>query len=70
MRIMKAEKIPLTYGGKAKFMIKNVLGAVLAAHIQGISIEDIKAALETFIPSSTQTPGRLNLFKLKILAFF
>ena len=63
MRLMKAENIPLTYGGKAKFMIKNVLGATLAAHVQGISNEDIKAALETFIPSSSQTPGRLNLFK-------
>ena len=63
MRLMIAENIPLTYGGKAKFMIKNVLGATLAAHVQGISNEDIKAALETFIPSSTQTPGRLNLFK-------
>ena len=63
MRLMKAENIPLTYGGKAKFMIKNVLGAILAAHVQGISNEDIKAALETFIPSSSQTPGRLNLFK-------
>jgi cyanophycin synthetase len=63
MRLMKAENIPLTYGGKAKFMIQNVLGAILAAHVQGISIEDIKAALETFIPSAAQTPGRLNLFE-------
>ncbi len=63
MRIMKAEDIPLTYGGKAVFMIQNVLPAVLAANIQGISIEDMKAALETFIPSPAQTPGRLNLFK-------
>ncbi len=63
MRLMKAESIPLTYGGKAKFMIQNVLAAVLAAHVQGISIEDMKAALETFIPSASQTPGRLNLFE-------
>lgn len=63
MRLMKAEHIPLTYGGKAKFMIQNVLGAVLAAHVQGISIEDMKAALETFIPSASQTPGRLNMFE-------
>ncbi len=63
MRVMKAEDIPLTYGGKAVFMIQNVLPAVLAANIQGISIEDMKAALETFIPSPAQTPGRLNLFK-------
>ena len=63
MRVMKAENIPLTYGGKAKFMIQNVLPAIIAANIQGISIEDTKAALETFIPSASQTPGRLNLFK-------
>ena len=63
MRLMKAENIPLTYGGKAKFMIQNVLPAIIAAHVQGISIEDTKAALETFIPSASQTPGRLNLFK-------
>ena len=65
MRIMKAELIPLTYGGKAKFMIQNVLAAILAAHVQGISIEDMKAGLETFIPSASQTPGRLNLFKFE-----
>ncbi|OAB80513.1 cyanophycin synthetase [Cochleicola gelatinilyticus] len=65
MRIMKAENIPLTYGGKAPFMIQNVLAAVIAANVRGISIEDMKAALETFIPSAAQTPGRLNLFEFK-----
>jgi cyanophycin synthetase len=35
----------------------------LAANVQGISIEDMKAALESFIPSASQTPGRLNLYK-------
>ncbi|TYA55207.1 cyanophycin synthetase [Formosa maritima] len=65
MRIMKAEDIPLTYGGKARFMIQNVLPAILTANIQGFSIEDMKAALETFIPSASQTPGRLNLFKFE-----
>ena len=63
MRVMRAEQIPLTYGGKAEFMIKNILPAILAANIQGISIEDTKMALETFIPSPTQTPGRLNVFE-------
>lgn len=65
MRLMKAAQIPLTYGGKAKFMIQNVLAAILAANVQGISNEDIKAGLETFIPSAAQTPGRLNLFKFQ-----
>lgn len=65
MRIMKAENIPLTYGGKAKFMIQNILPAIITANVKGISIEDMKAALETFLPSASQTPGRLNLFKFE-----
>ncbi len=65
MRIMKVEDIPLTYGGKATFMIQNVLPAILTANIRGISIEDMKAALETFIPSASQTPGRLNIFEFE-----
>jgi len=70
MRIMKAENIPLTYGGRAKFMIQNILPVVIACNVRGISIEDMKAAFETFLPSASQTPGRLNLFefeKFKIL---
>lgn len=65
MRIMKAEDIPLTYGGKAKFMIQNILPAIITANVRGISIEDMKVALETFIPSAQTTPGRLNMFKFK-----
>jgi cyanophycin synthetase len=65
MRIMKAKDIPLTYGGRATFMIQNILPAILAANIRGISIEDMKAALESFIPSASQTPGRLNLFEFE-----
>ncbi|MCW8982087.1 MAG: cyanophycin synthetase [Altibacter sp.] len=65
MRVLKAENIPLTYGGKATFMIQNVLAAILAAHVRNISIEDMKVALETFIPSASQTPGRLNLFEFQ-----
>jgi cyanophycin synthetase len=65
MRVMKAEDIPLTYGGKAEFMIQNILPALLTANIQGASIEDMKAGLSTFIPSPSQTPGRLNLFEFK-----
>ncbi len=63
MRIMKAENIPLTYGGKAKFMIQNILPVVIACNLRGISIEDMKAAFQTFLPSASQTPGRLNLFE-------
>ena len=65
MRITKAINVPLTYGGKAAFMIQNVLPAALTAYVQGISLEDIRVALESFIPSPSQTPGRLNMFEFK-----
>jgi len=65
MRITKAVNVPLTFGGKAAFMIQNVLPAALAAYTQGLGIEDIKVALESFIPSPGQTPGRLNLFEFQ-----
>lgn len=65
MRVMQVEKIPLTFGGKAKFMIQNILPAIIAANAQGISLDDIRAGLETFIPSATQTPGRMNMFEFK-----
>ena len=48
-------------GGKASFMIQNVLAEV-TTYLQGFSIEDIKVAIESFIPSPSQTPGRLNMF--------
>jgi len=65
IRITKAVNVPLTMGGKAAFMIQNVLPAALTAYIREFSIEDIKVALESFMPSASQTPGRLNLFEFK-----
>ncbi len=65
LRICKAVNVPLTMGGRATFMIQNILPAVLTAFVNGIKIEDIKVGLESFIPSPSQTPGRLNLFEFK-----
>lgn len=64
LRIDKAENIPLTLGGKAPFMIANALAASLAAYTQGLTLEQIRAGLNTFKASVGQTPGRMNLFNL------
>lgn len=64
VRVEKVINIPLTYGGRAAFMIQNVLAATLAAYLQGVSIEDIRVGLTTFVPSVAQTPGRLNLIEM------
>lgn len=65
IRVVKAIDVPLTFGGRAHFMIQNVLPAVLTGYLRGFKTEDIRMALTTFIPSPSQTPGRLNMFEFK-----
>ncbi len=65
VRVEKAINIPLTYGGRAEFMIQNVLATTLACFVHGVSLEDIRVGLTTFTPSLAQTPGRLNFIEIK-----
>jgi cyanophycin synthetase len=65
IRVEKAAHIPLTLGGKARFMIANVLAATLASYLWGFKTDDISLSLQTFIPSVAQTPGRMNIFEFK-----
>jgi cyanophycin synthetase len=64
LRIEQAANVPLTMGGRAPFMIANALAASLAAYAYGVPIEQIRSGLNTFRASSSQTPGRMNLFNL------
>jgi len=64
-RIEKAVNVPLTLNAKAKFMIANTLTATLAGYLSGFKADTIKKSLSTFIPSATQTPGRMNIFNFK-----
>jgi len=70
IRVHPVSDIPITYGGKALHNVMNTLPAVLACYLyRNIKVSDIKIALETFVPSPTQTPGRLNLFQFKNFQF-
>ena len=70
IRIEKVTEIPLTFGGKAIHNIMNVLPSILACYIfRNIKVEDIRLGLHSFIPSSSQTPGRLNMFDFKNFKF-
>lgn len=64
IRIEQAVNVPLTMGGRAPFMIANALAASLAAFVQGVDVDVIRSAIKTFRASSSQTPGRMNLFNL------
>ena len=64
VRIEKAVNIPLTYGGRAEFMVQNVLAATLACFVHGVSLEDLRTGLTTFNAGIAQTPGRLNFIEM------
>ncbi len=64
VRIEKAVNIPLTYGGRAEFMIQNVLAATLACFVHGVSLEDLRVGLTTFNAGTALTPGRLNFVEI------
>ncbi|MFZ1528960.1 MAG: cyanophycin synthetase [Ferruginibacter sp.] len=66
IRVMHVKDVPVTFEGKAVHNINNCLPAVMAAYLyRDISIEDIRSALMSFLPSATLTPGRLNFFNFK-----
>jgi cyanophycin synthetase len=64
VRIEKVVNIPLTYGGRAEFMIQNVLAATLACFVHCVSLEDLRVGLTTFNAGTAQTPGRLNFIEI------
>ncbi|MBL7765147.1 MAG: cyanophycin synthetase [Chitinophagaceae bacterium] len=65
IQIEKAHQIPLTQSGRALFNVMNIMPAVLAGYLRGFTVVDIRQALQTFIPSPAQTPGRMNLFQFR-----
>lgn len=70
IRVMHVKDIPITFEGKALHNIANCLPAVLATYLfRDITIEDIRMGLQTFIPSASITPGRLNFFRFKDFTF-
>jgi cyanophycin synthetase len=60
--VTEITEIPLTFGGTAGHMVKNILPAIAAAWFSGFSAEQIREALLSFRPSAETTPGRMNLF--------
>src|SRR5690606_5524554 len=62
IRVEKVVNIPLTFGGRAAYNIQNVLPTLLAGFVRDFKIEDMRIALQTFIPGPAQTPGRMNIF--------
>ena len=62
--IASVRDVPLMVGGAAKFQTENILAGILAAYVQGMRYDDIRAGLLSFFPSPSLTPGRLNLVRV------
>lgn len=60
--ICREDEIPLTRGGKAKFMTANILPAALAAFLQGVTVKVLVDSLKGFSADADNAPGRLNEF--------
>lgn len=63
LQIAKITDVPLSVGGHAECMIRNILAATMAAVVQRFKLDEIREALYSFVPSPELTPGRLNMFK-------
>lgn len=63
LRVDRAADIPITFGGRARFNIENVLAATLAGYISRWATDDLRRALRTFVPAPDTTPGRMNVFR-------
>jgi cyanophycin synthetase len=68
-QIEKVELLTYTLGGCAPFMIANALAACIGAFVQGVKVEQIRAALHSFQASAQQASGQMNLFNLEHYRF-
>ncbi|TRW23066.1 cyanophycin synthetase [Flavobacterium zepuense] len=64
LHLVHVTEVPLTQGGKIKFMVANALAATLAAHLYGFSAKQIHDSLASFVPGYELTPGRMNHFDM------
>ena len=55
--------IPIALGGVARHNVANALAATGAARALGVSIAVVKRGLQTFVPSTEDSRGRLNVFR-------
>jgi cyanophycin synthetase len=59
--LLSLDRIPLTFGGRIRFQVENVLAAAAACWALGTPAEQIRAGLETFTAHMDKSPGRVNV---------
>jgi UDP-N-acetylmuramyl tripeptide synthase len=62
-KIVRAQDIPITFGGAARYNISNALGAMALCHVLGVADKALATGLRTFSGDADANPGRGNLFE-------
>jgi cyanophycin synthetase len=55
--------VPVVLGGVARHNVANVLVAAGGARAMGASLESVRNGLRTFVPTTDDSRGRLNIFR-------
>lgn len=55
--------VPVVLGGAARHNVANALAAAAGARAMGASLETVRAGLRSFVPTTDDSRGRLNLFR-------
>jgi UDP-N-acetylmuramyl tripeptide synthase len=62
-KIVEAKDIPITFGGVARYNIRNSLGAMTLCSVLGANDSALAAGLKAFSGDASVNPGRGNLYK-------
>ena len=62
-KIIEAKKVPITFGGAARYNVSNALGAMALCHVLGADDQALASGLKAFSGGADVNPGRGNLFE-------
>jgi cyanophycin synthetase len=62
--LISLEHVPLTHSGRVGFQVENTLASVAAAWGLGVSLDRIRAGVESFGAGVRSIPGRFNLLEI------
>jgi len=68
--IVRVEDIPITFGGVARYNIRNALGAMTLCSILGADDEALATGLKAFSGDAGVNPGRGNLYEKNDIRIF
>ena len=69
-KIVLAEDIPITFGGVARYNIRNALGAMALCSVLGADDDALATGLKSFSGDAEVNPGRGNLYQKNDIRIF